>query len=277
MQRIARERRANGQRTGFVPTMGYLHEGHRSLMRIARERTDVVVVSLFVNPTQFGPREDLSRYPRDFEGDRAACEAEGVDYLFAPEAGDMYPPGSSVGVSDRAVTRSLEGASRPGHFDGVLTVVAKLFNIVLPDLAVFGQKDAQQLAAVEQMVRDLNFPLEIVAAPTVREPDGLAMSSRNVYLSPDQRRQAVCLRRALDEAQRLYAAGERDAGRVASAMRALIGGTQGAELDYAEIVNRRSFEPAASLDPDSLAVLAVRFGATRLIDNDRVATAPGAR
>jgi pantoate--beta-alanine ligase len=210
MQQAASDRRAAGQRIGFVPTMGNLHEGHLSLVRIARQQADVVVVSNFVNPAQFGPNEDFAAYPRTFEADCALCEQEGVDIVFAPAVAEMYPEGASVSVVETSLSGTLCGAARPGHFDGVCTVVAKLFNAVLPHVAVFGEKDAQQLRIVRRMVRDLRYAVEIVPGPTIREADGLARSSRNQYLTPAQRPQAAALRRALDEAERLFASGERD-------------------------------------------------------------------
>ena len=201
MQQTALALRAQGKRIGFVPTMGNLHEGHLSLLRIARQHADVVVVSIFVNPTQFGPNEDFAAYPRTFEADRALCEQEHADIVFYPSVPEMYPGGTSVSVTENSLSRTLCGASRPGHFDGVCTIVAKLFNIVLPHIAVLGEKDAQQLRVLRRMVRDLRFPVEILPGPTIREPDGLARSSRNQYLTPAQRPQAACLRRALDEAE----------------------------------------------------------------------------
>ena len=259
-----------GQRIGFVPTMGYLHEGHLSLIRLARCRADVVVVSIFVNPTQFGPAEDLAAYPRDFEGDAQRCRAEGVDVLFHPPVSEMYAPDASTWVVEERLSRGLCGVARPTHFRGVCTVVARLFNLVGPDVAVFGEKDAQQLRVVRRMVRDLGFPVEIAAAPTVREPDGLAMSSRNRYLTPEERRQAVCLRRALDEAERRYAAGERRAAVLEQAMRETLAAAPAARPDYVEIVNDETLEPVETCDQPVLVALAVRFGRARLIDNTRL-------
>ncbi len=267
MQDAALTLRAAGRRIGVVPTMGYLHEGHASLIRLARARADVVIVTLFVNPTQFGPNEDLSRYPRDFERDRALCEAEGADILFAPEAGSVYAADASVWIDEVRLSHGLCGASRPGHFRGVCTVVAKLFNLTQPHVAVFGEKDAQQLRVIRRMVRDLDIPVEIVAGPTVREPDGLAMSSRNAYLSPEERAQAVCLRRALDAAAARLAAGERDAARLRAAMADVIAGAPLARADYVEIVDDETLEPVAAIDRPALAALAVFVGRTRLIDN----------
>ncbi len=267
MQQAALALRAQGRRIGFVPTMGNLHEGHLSLVRLARKHADAVVVSIFVNPTQFGPREDFAAYPRTFAADRALCEAEGVDLLFHPSVEEMYPPGASIAVTEKALARTLCGAARPGHFDGVCTVVAALFNLVLPHVAVFGEKDAQQLRIIRRLVRDLNFPVEIIEGPTVREPDGLAMSSRNVLLTPAERPQALCLRRALDRAEQLYAAGERDAGRIVQAMKELIAAQPAARVDYVQVADDETLEPVARIDRPALVALAVHFSRTRLIDN----------
>ena len=268
MQQAALALRAAGKRIGFVPTMGNLHDGHLSLVRIAKKHSDVVVVSIFVNPTQFGPNEDFAAYPRTFAADRALCEAEGVDLVFYPSVPDMYPAGASVSVTENALSRPLCGAARPGHFDGVCTVVAKLFNIVLPHVAVFGEKDGQQLRVIRRMVRDLRFPVEIVSGPTARESDGLARSSRNQYLTPEQRPQAVCLRRALDEAERLFAAGERDPRKLVAAMRAVVARAPAAKIDYVEIVDDETLQPLAGpIARPALAALAVWVGKPRLIDN----------
>ena len=268
MQQAALALRAAGKRIGFVPTMGNLHDGHLSLVRIAKQHADIVVVSIFVNPTQFGPNEDFAAYPRTFAADRALCEAEGVDLVFYPSVPDMYPAGASVSVTENALSRTLCGAARPGHFDGVCTVVAKLFNIVLPHVAVFGEKDGQQLRVIRRMVRDLRFPVEIVSGPTARESDGLARSSRNQYLTPEQRPQAVCLRRALDEAERLFAAGERDPRKLVAAMRAVIARAPAAKIDYVEIVDDETLQPLAGpIARPALAALAVWVGTPRLIDN----------
>ncbi|MCX7818607.1 MAG: pantoate--beta-alanine ligase [Kiritimatiellae bacterium] len=269
MQQSALAWRAEGRRIAVVPTMGALHDGHRSLIRLARGRADRLVVTLFVNPTQFGPGEDFARYPRNFERDRAICEADGVDVLFAPDVAAMYAPDHSVWVEETALSRGLCGARRPGHFRGVGTVVVKLFMLTQPHVAVFGEKDAQQLRVVRRIVRDLNLPVEIVAAPTVREPDGLAMSSRNEYLTPDERRQAIALRRALEEAAGRVAAGERDPAVLRAAMDATIRRlAPSAEPDYIEIVDSETLEPVAWVDRPVLAAIAVRFPSARLIDND---------
>jgi len=267
MSAWSRRTRRSGARVGFVPTMGFLHDGHLSLVREARARSDVVVLSIFVNPTQFGPGEDLARYPRDFERDRALCEKERVDVLFHPDAGDMYPPDASVHVEESKLSAWLCGSRRPGHFRGVATVVAKLFNIVGPDVAVFGQKDAQQAAVVRRMARDLNFPVDIVVVPTVREPDGLAMSSRNKYLSAAERAAAVGINAALREAEARFCSGERSA----TALRELVlGRLRGNPLllpEYVEAVDGETFERAAVAANGTVIAVAVMCGATRLIDN----------
>lgn len=267
MQATALAWRRQGRRIGFVPTMGYLHEGHLSLIALARQQADVVVVSLFVNPTQFGPHEDFERYPRDWERDRQLCEKAGADILFAPATGDMYAPGATVVVDEDQLSRMLCGASRPGHFRGVLTVVAKLFNLVQPDVAVFGQKDAQQLRLIRQLVRDLNFPVTVIAAPIIREPDGLAMSSRNKFLSPEERRQALCLSRALRLARDLYRRGERRSETLKSEMTSLISAHAATRLDYLAIQEPDTLLPLAEIGTDALIALAVWVGQTRLIDN----------
>ncbi len=263
---IGQARRA-GQRIGFVPTMGALHEGHASLIRAARRETDFVVVSIFVNPTQFGPNEDYQRYPRTPQADAEICQREGVDLLFAPTVEEMYPPGFCTWVEVTGLQDVLCGRSRPGHFRGVATVVLKLFNLVQPDIAYFGQKDAQQARIIRQMVRDLNVPVEIRVCPIVREPDGLAMSSRNAYLSPEQRRQATVLYRALCAAHELVKQGERDAGRVREHMLQVIATVPEAVLDYAEIVDPETLQPVQQINAPVLAALAVKIGPARLIDN----------
>jgi pantoate--beta-alanine ligase len=265
-QVVAAARRA-GKVVGLVPTMGALHAGHVSLIRAARAGTDVVVVSLFVNPLQFGPHEDLARYPRPFERDAEQCRAEGVDVLFAPEPAEVYPAGFATTVEVAGLSEVLEGASRPGHFRGVSTVVLKLFNMVQPDVAYFGQKDAQQVCVIRQMVRDLDVPVRLEICPTVREPDGLALSSRNQYLDADQRRQAVVLFQMLQEAKKRIDAGERRAEAVRQAMLARLAAAPAARLDYAAVVDAVSLRPLERLQEDVLIALAVFFGATRLIDN----------
>lgn len=255
--------RASGD-VGFVPTMGALHEGHASLIRRSVSDNARTVVSIFVNPTQFGPGEDYDRYPRTFDADLEACREEGVDVVFAPSADDMYPPGRQVSVSAGEMGRIVEGASRPGHFDGMLTVVLKLFNLVRPDLAVFGQKDAQQLALIRRMAADLDVPVEIIGAPTVREPDGLALSSRNRYLSAGERRVALTLSRAL-----LAAADEPGAAQVrATAAKVLAEAPPELEVDYLVLVDPATFtEVPDSYEGEAVLAVAARVGATRLIDN----------
>ena len=266
MQAWSRERLIAGERIACVPTMGYLHEGHLSLVRRARTAADRVVLTLFVNPTQFGPGEDYAIYPRDPGRDRALCEAEGVDVIFMPTAAEMYAPDASTAVVEEALSRRLCGASRPGHFRGVCTVVSKLFNCVRPDVAVFGQKDAQQALVIKRMVRDLNFPIEIIVAPIVREPDGLALSSRNVRLSAEERKSALGLSRALGMAREAFARGERDAATVRRRIEEELAAS-GLRTDYVEIVDSGTMEPVAQLAPGVLVALAAFAGQTRLIDN----------
>lgn len=264
---VGAQRRA-GRSIGFVPTMGALHEGHLSLMRRAREECDVVVISIFVNPTQFGPGEDFDRYPRDLEGDCRKARSVGVDAVFAPGAAEMYPQGFATFVEQEGhLVSCLEGRFRPGHFRGVLTVCLKLFEIVAPDRAYFGQKDYQQALVVGRMVRDLNLPLELVVCPTVREPDGLAMSSRNAYLSQDERTRALSLSRGLRAAQDALARGERDARRLEAIVRAEIEAAEPSAIDYVAVADAETLEPVETVDRRCVAAVAVRFGQTRLIDN----------
>jgi pantoate--beta-alanine ligase len=260
-------RRALPGTWGFVPTMGYLHEGHLSLVRRARAENDRVAVSIFVNPTQFGPHEDYARYPRDLERDLRLLEPLGVDLVFVPSVEEMYPPGFQTWVIVEEVSRPLEGASRPGHFRGVATVVTKLFNILQPDRAYFGQKDAQQTVVIRRMVQDLNIPVEIVICPTVREPDGLAMSSRNTYLNPEERRAATALFRALQAAKARYEAGERDAERLREAMREVIRAEPLARIDYVSVAHPETLQELERVEGPALLSLAVYIGTTRLIDN----------
>jgi pantoate--beta-alanine ligase len=264
------EARRHGQQVGLVPTMGALHAGHTSLIDVARQETDFVVVWLFVNPAQFGPHEDLDCYPRTWEHDKEVCARHGVDLLFAPQAATVYPPGFRTFVEVEGLQDVLEGAFRPGHFRGVATVVLKLLLMVQPDLAYFGQKDAQQVAVIARMVEDLNVPVHLRICPTVREPDGLALSSRNAYLDPGQRQQATALYEALCEAQGCIEAGECSGEVVRKAMEARITSTPGAELDYAAVVDAHTFEPLARIHGTVLLALAVRFGPTRLIDNLKI-------
>jgi pantoate--beta-alanine ligase len=252
---------------GFVPTMGYLHEGHLALVRQARAESASVVVSIFVNPTQFGPQEDFEKYPRDPKRDLALLEKEGTDIVFMPAAGEIYPPDFDSWVEVGRIAERLEGVSRPGHFRGVATVVAKLFNIVQPDRAYFGQKDAQQLAVIKRMVTDLDMNLEVIAVPTVREPDGLAMSSRNTYLNPEERKAAVVLYEALTLAQELFSGGERDAPAIRRQMTELIQKQPLAEIDYISIADADTLDELDEVKPPALVSLAVKIGKTRLIDN----------
>jgi pantoate--beta-alanine ligase len=267
LQRWADRQRALGRRIGLVPTMGALHEGHLSLVRKALSLCDDVVVSLFVNPTQFGPGEDFDRYPRDLEGDLARLGELGVEVVFAPETGEMYPPGEATWVEVERLTEGMCGRSRPGHFRGVTTVVARLFLAAKPHVAVFGMKDYQQLAVIRRMVRDLHFDIEVVGAPTVREPDGLAMSSRNAYLDTAARQQALSLQAALREARSLFEAGERDAGRLVSAVRARVAKEPDAEIGYVELRCAETLEPVETIDRQAVVGLAVSIRGTRLIDN----------
>ncbi len=268
---VARARQA-GRSIGLVPTMGALHAGHASLIRAARAETDLVVLSIFVNPTQFGPHEDFTRYPRTLAEDLAVCAAEGVDLVFAPDPATMYPPGFRTYVEVHDLQDVLEGASRPGHFRGVATVVLKLFHQVQPDRAYFGQKDAQQALLIRQMVRDLDVPVQLRICPIVREPDGLALSSRNRYLNPDQRRHAVALFQALEEVRAQVAQGERRADRLRRILEERIRATPDAELDYAAIVHADTLQPLDMLHGPVLVALAVKFGTTRLIDNLMIGT-----
>jgi pantoate--beta-alanine ligase len=255
------------QPLGFVPTMGYLHEGHLALVRQARAENSSVAVSIFVNPTQFGPQEDFEKYPRDPKRDLALLEKEGTDVVFMPSAGEIYPPQFNSWVEVGKIMERLEGVSRPGHFRGVATVVAKLFNIVRPDKAYFGQKDAQQLIVIRKMVADLDMDLEVIAVPTVREDDGLAMSSRNTYLNPEERKAAVVLYQALTLAQELFSGGERDAQAIRHQMTELIQKQPLAEIDYISIADAETLDELDEVKPPALVSLAVKIGKTRLIDN----------
>jgi len=267
MQSAAAGLRGAGKRLGFVPTMGALHEGHLALVRRARQETDVSVVSIFVNPAQFGPGEDYRSYPRDFERDSEFLRREGVDLLFAPPVEEIYPAGFQTYATVEPVGAPLEGEARPGHFRGVATVVLKLFNIVQPHRAYFGQKDAQQCAVVRQLVRDLNLGVEIVVCPIVREPDGLAMSSRNAYLDPDERQAARVLYESLCRARELMQGGERRAQVIAGEMRRLIAQEPRARLDYVAVVDADTFEPVERIGGRLVIPLAVRVGRARLLDN----------
>jgi pantoate--beta-alanine ligase len=262
-----RELRGQSRIVGLVPTMGALHEGHLSLVRAARAQCDVVAATIFVNPTQFGPNEDFSKYPRTFDQDRQLLEQEHVDLLFSPDAAEMYPPGASTFVEVEGISDRLDGVSRPGHFRGVATVVAKLFHIIGPDRAFFGQKDAAQVAVLRSMVRDLNFPLVIVVCPTVREPDGLALSSRNRYLSPQERTQALILSRVLSDIAQRAASGEARSSALVEAGLNLLANDPDVHLDYLKIVDPDTLEDVKSISNGALVAIAASVGSTRLIDN----------
>ena len=261
------QRKREGKRLGFVPTMGALHEGHLSLVRAARAQSDVVAASIFVNPLQFAPSEDLAKYPRQFERDRQLLEAERCELLFAPEVSDMYPAGATTFVEVAGISDRLDGKSRPGHFRGVTTVVSKLFHIVEPDAAFFGQKDAAQVAIIRRMVRDQDFPVQIVVCPIVREKDGLAMSSRNAYLDPQQRKQATVLHRALMRVQTMADTGESSAEKLVAAGKEVIAEEPAARLDYLEAVDWETLEPVTDIGKGALIAVAAWIGTTRLIDN----------
>jgi pantoate--beta-alanine ligase len=267
MTEIARQARARGRRIGLVPTMGALHDGHLALVRAARERTDLCVVSIFVNPTQFGPHEDFASYPRDLVKDADVCIGAGVDHVFAPPLEDLYPPGARTWVEVEGPSSRLEGASRPGHFRGVATVVLKLLHVIQPHVAVFGQKDAQQAWIVRRMVEDLRVDAEIVTVPTVRDADGLALSSRHAYLSADERAAARAIPRALAAAGEARGAPGATVDSVAAAAHSVLAAEPGIRVDYVEIVDADTFEPATSLDGPRILVVAAHAGRTRLIDN----------
>ena len=258
----------NGKKISFVPTMGYLHEGHLSLMREGRKYGDILVVSIFVNPTQFGPNEDLDRYPRDFQGDVEKCKSIGVDVIFYPSNENMYPENFQTYVTVEKVTKNLCGLSRPTHFRGVATVVAKLFNIVQPDFAFFGEKDFQQLVVIKQMVKDLNFPIKVIGCPIVREPDGLAMSSRNAYLNAEERKQALCLYKSILKVKEMFEKGERNSQKLIEEAKRIINQHPLAKIDYAKIVDINTMEDIkGEINRDALYAVAVWIGKTRLIDN----------
>ena len=265
--RKARVLMRQDRRVGFVPTMGALHEGHLSLVRAARARCETVIVSIFVNPLQFGPNEDLAKYPRALERDCELLEREKVDIVFTPSVDDMYPKNAVTYVTVEGMSEKLCGRSRPGHFRGVTTVVAKLFHIVEPELAFFGQKDAAQCAIIRRMVRDLNFPVEIVVGPIVREPDGLAMSSRNAYLSPQARKSALVLYRALSEVKKYFDRDERNAAKLGEAGKQVMSQEPGARLDYLDVVDPDTLDPVPEIRRETLVAVAAFVGGTRLIDN----------
>jgi pantoate--beta-alanine ligase len=267
MSAISRQAHREGKRVGFVPTMGALHPGHISLVRAAREQTDVVVASIFVNPTQFGPNEDFSKYPRTFEKDSSMLAAEKTDFIFNPSVEEMYPKDATTWVDVEGLSGKLDGRSRPGHFRGVTTVVSKLFNIVRPDLAFFGQKDAAQVAVIRKMVRDLNFPVQVVVCPIVRESDGLAMSSRNAYLNPQQRKQALVLSRALKNVEVRATQGEIAADRLIVTGKQTMAEEPSVRLDYFEIIDPLTLEPVVDIQRGALVAVAAYVGITRLIDN----------
>jgi pantoate--beta-alanine ligase len=267
MRTACRAIRRAGRRLGFVPTMGALHEGHLSLVRAARASCDAVAASIFVNPTQFSPNEDLAKYPRSLDRDRQLLEHEGIEILFVPTVEEMYPAGAVTWVTVEELSGKLDGRSRPGHFRGVTTVLAKLFHTVEPDAAYFGQKDAAQVAIIRRMVRDLNLPVEIVVCPIVREPDGLAMSSRNAYLDPQERMRALVLHRSLLRVTQLVDAGESDAARLAAAGRQEFEKERSVRLDYFEIVNSETLDPVTDVSHGALVAVAAFVGSTRLIDN----------
>ena len=267
MQIFSESLRSQGKIVTFVPTMGYFHEGHLNLMREAGKRGDCVVISIYVNPTQFGPNEDFEKYPRDFDRDRAMAESVGVDVIYYPSNREMYPPNYQTYVTVEGVTDNLCGLSRPGHFRGVATVCAKLFNAVKPHIAVFGKKDFQQLVVIRRMVQDLNLDLEIHGMATTREPDGLAMSSRNIYLTAEERKSALSLSRALKMAKERYERGERDAASIIGAVTAHIESHPFTKIDYVQICETTTMKDAMRLDGECVIALAVRVGKTRLIDN----------
>lgn len=267
MRKVRKEFRCQDKRTGFVPTMGYLHEGHLSLVRECVETSDYSVVSVFVNPTQFGGGEDFKDYPRDFQRDSEILRKEGVDFLFHPSNQEMYPPGYRTSVQVRDLQSKLCGRSRPHHFQGVCTVVLKLFHIVGPDLAFFGQKDFQQAVILKRMIRDLNMDVKIKTLPIVREKDGLAVSSRNTYLNPEQRKEALCLYQSLQEAQRMFDQGERKSQNIIQRMKERIEKEPEAQIDYIQIVDTGNLDPLPELNQESLIALAVFIGKVRLIDN----------
>lgn len=268
LREVLKEERSYGKSIGFVPTMGYFHEGHLTLMREARKRTDIVVVSIFVNPTQFGHNEDLDKYPRDINRDRQMAGGAGVDYLFIPAVGEIYPGGYATYVNvGGGLDEVLCGKNRPGHFRGVATVVAKLLNIVQPDIAFFGEKDWQQLTIIKRLVHDLNIDVEIAQVPTVREEDGLAMSSRNSYLSPGERKAALVISRALKQAGDMARKGENDGQKITASLRQVIAKEGTIELDYLEICDPESLAPVEDIKRGALVAIAAKAGSTRLIDN----------
>jgi pantoate--beta-alanine ligase len=267
MQKRCEEMRRAGKSIALVPTMGFLHDGHLELMREGNWLADILVISIFVNPTQFGPAEDYQTYPRDMEGDLKKAEGAGVDIVFAPSVEEMYPEGSQTKVVVERITKHLCGLSRPGHFEGVATVVAKLFNIIKPHIAIFGQKDFQQLTVIRRMVRDLNMDIEIIGTPTIREPDGLAMSSRNKYLNADERESALCLKKSIDMTLGMIKEGERDTEILKTSIREFILKYPFTDIDYVSICDPSSLEEIETIQGKALLAIAVKVGKTRLIDN----------
>ncbi|MFH1242776.1 MAG: pantoate--beta-alanine ligase [Pseudomonadota bacterium] len=267
MQKRSEAMRLAGKTIALVPTMGFLHEGHLELMRVGKRHSDKLIISIFVNPTQFGPSEDFEQYPRDTEGDLEKARKVGVDIVFFPSTREMYPEGHQTNIQVQKVTQHLCGISRLGHFDGVTTVVAKLFHITRPHIAIFGQKDFQQLTVISRMVIDLNMDIQIIGVPTVRETDGLAMSSRNKYLGQEERNSALCLKKSLDMAKQMFQEGERDAGVIKKAVESLILAHPHTEIDYVTLCNPVTLEEVEGLTGETLLAMAVRVGPTRLIDN----------
>jgi pantoate--beta-alanine ligase len=267
MQHTAETLRLEGKRIAFVPTMGYLHQGHLSLMQEGRQKADVVVASIFVNPTQFGPQEDLGAYPRDFENDEKLMKDVGVDIVFYPAENEIYPEGYQTSVRVEKITQNLCGASRPVHFGGVATVVTKLFHIVKPHVALFGDKDFQQRVVIQRMVRDLNFDIEVIGCPTVREPDGLAMSSRNAYLSPEERKESLAVKQALDRTGELYNSGVRNTEELTAGAREILAGSPNIRIDYVKICDTTTLEEVERIESEAVLAIAVFLGNTRLIDN----------
>ncbi len=270
LQEYIKSEKRKGKVVSLVPTMGFLHEGHLSLMKEARKNADILIVSIFVNPTQFGPNEDLDKYPRDFEGDEKKCQSVGVDIIFYPTPENMYPENYQTYVEVLDVTKNLCGASRPTHFRGVTTVVAKLFNITLADYAFFGEKDFQQLTVIKRMVEDLNFPIKIIGCPIVREKDGLAMSSRNKYLNPEEREQALCLFKAITIVKEMFDKGERNTSILLNEAKKIVLKEPLAKIDYLKIVDINTMQDIDIIEKDALFALAVKIGNTRLIDNQKL-------
>ena len=267
MQKECEELRLSGKTIALVPTMGFFHEGHQELMRVGRRLADILAISIFVNPIQFGPSEDFQAYPRDMEGDLASARDVGVDLVFAPSVEEMYPDGYQTNIAVERVTKHLCGLSRPGHFDGVTTVVAKLFHIAKPHLAIFGEKDYQQLTVVKRMVKDLDMDIRIIGVPTVREPDGLAMSSRNKYLNPDERESALCLKKSLDLAREMFSQGKKDAQEMREAVEKLILSHPFTDIDYVNVCDPMTLEDVDRIEGEAIVALAVKVGKARLIDN----------